>query len=354
MGQQAFEHARRREVIGGADVAHVDGHGVGRLGMVDGEAGDQQLRVREHVLADPGRRQIGQHVFLVGQFFQFGDGARTVDQRMVGQHHALGLAGRARGVEHGGGVLRLHRGDGGVQKAGVPGRVFVAQRFQLFIRHQHVVGVVAQAARIVEHHAPERGALFADLQHLVDLFLVLDHGDADLGVLQHVDHFLGHGVLVERHRDRAQRLRGHHGHVQARPVLADHGHVHAGLDAQGGQAIGDAPYVLGHFRPRNGLPDPQIFFAYRGPRPAHLGMREQQRRKSIRRRRHPGGCGRCMCHVVSSGLGATGRGRAGRRWRWALDQLVLDLRQDLRYKVGLLPTVTIATFKDLLGYSRCS
>jgi hypothetical protein len=307
VGQQAFQHARRREVIGGADVAHVDRHGVGRFGMVHGEAGDQQLRVREHVLADPGGRQVGQHVFPVGQVFQFGHGARAVDQRVVRQHDALGLAGRARRIEHGGRVLRLHGGDGAIQEAGVLRGVFGAQLFQLFIGHQHRVGVVAQAARIVEHHALQGGALFADLEHLVDLFLVLDDGHADLGILQHVDHFLGDGVLVERHGNRAQRLRGHHGHVQAGTVLADHGHVHAGLDAQRGQAVGDVADVLRDFGPREGLPDPQIFLAYRGPRPTNLGMREQQRRKGVRRSRHPCGCGRCMCHVVSSGLGASGQ-----------------------------------------------
>ena len=91
MRQQPFQHARRREVIGGADVAHVDGDGVGRLGMVDREARDQQLRVREHVLADPGRRQVGQHVFAVGQLLHFGHGAGAVDQSVVREHHALGL-----------------------------------------------------------------------------------------------------------------------------------------------------------------------------------------------------------------------------------------------------------------------
>jgi hypothetical protein len=62
-----------------------------------------------------------------------------------------------------------------------------------------------------------------------------------------------------------------------------------------------------------------------------------------------------MCHVVSSGLGASRREAAeSGDGDEVLDQLVLDLRQELRYKVGLLPTVTIATFKELLGYSRCS
>ncbi|MNI40686.1 hypothetical protein D3C73_949190 [compost metagenome] len=232
MRQQAFQHARRREVIGGADVAHVDRHGVGRFGVVDGKTGDQQLRVREHVLADPRGRQVGQHVFVVGQLFHVGHGACAVDQRMVREHHALGLAGGARGIEHGGRVVRLHGGDGLVQVLGMLRGVLLAQRLQLFIGLQHGVGVMAQAARVVEHHVLQGRALLAHFQHLVDLFLVFHDGHADLGVLQHVDHFLRNRVLVERHGNRAQGLRGHHGHIEAGSVLADNGHVHAGPYAQ--------------------------------------------------------------------------------------------------------------------------
>ena len=47
--------------------------------------------VREHVLADPGRRQVGQHVFAVGQLLHVGHGAGAVDQGVVREHHALGL-----------------------------------------------------------------------------------------------------------------------------------------------------------------------------------------------------------------------------------------------------------------------
>ena len=155
--------------------------------------------------------------------------------------------------------MRLDCRDGAGEEVGVLRGVFLAQRFQLLVGHQHGVGVVAQAARIVVHHALQCRALFAHLQHLVDLFLILDHGDADFGVLQHIDHFLRDGVLVQRHRNRAQRLRGHHGHVETRAVLADDGHVHAGPDAGSGQAVRDLAHVLGDLRPGQRLPDAEVF-----------------------------------------------------------------------------------------------
>ncbi|MNR03964.1 hypothetical protein D3C85_1198870 [compost metagenome] len=229
---------------------------------------------------------------MVGQLFHVGHGARAVDQRMVRQHHALGLARRARGIEHGRGIVRLDGGDGALEKFGMLRGVLAALFLELLIRQQHRIGVMAQAARIVEHHMLEGGALFTHLDHLVDLLLVFHDRDPDLGVLQHVDHLLGDGVLVERNGNRAQRLRGHHGHVEAGTVLADDGDVHAGLDAKRRKALRDVADMLRHLGPRKGLPDPQILLSYRGPRPANVGMREQQRWKGVQRRRHLCRCGR--------------------------------------------------------------
>jgi hypothetical protein len=50
----------------------------------------------------------------------------------------------------------------------------------------------------------------ADLEHLVDLLLILDDGEADLGVLQHEEPSPGHRILVHRHRHAAQALAAAH------------------------------------------------------------------------------------------------------------------------------------------------
>jgi hypothetical protein len=57
-----LEHARRREVVRRPDLAHVGDDGVGGLRAVDAEADEHPLRVREDVLADPGHRQVGEHL----------------------------------------------------------------------------------------------------------------------------------------------------------------------------------------------------------------------------------------------------------------------------------------------------
>ncbi len=61
LGEQVLEHARRREEIGGADLAAVLDDGLGAL-----RAGTRTwppaigLAVGEDVIADPGHRQVGE------------------------------------------------------------------------------------------------------------------------------------------------------------------------------------------------------------------------------------------------------------------------------------------------------
>jgi hypothetical protein len=81
-------------------------------------------------------------------------------------------------------------------------------------------------------------------EQLVDLLLVFDNGVMDFGVFQHVGHVGGRSVLVQRHRHAAQALRGQHGPVQARPVVADDGQIHAALEAERGQAAGEGAHFV--------------------------------------------------------------------------------------------------------------
>ena len=134
----------------------------------------QPLRIAEDVLADPSRRQVGQDFFVLGQVIKLGAGTGAVEQGVVGVDHALGVARGARGEEHGGHVLRLALLDGLVKKAGVLCGVLCALGLQFVHGGQAGLFVVAQAARVVKPDVLELRALFADLQQLVDLLLVLD------------------------------------------------------------------------------------------------------------------------------------------------------------------------------------
>ena len=63
------------------------------------------------------------------------------------------------------------------------------------------------------------------------LLLVLGHDERGLGVVQHVDQLRSDRILVDRHRDAAQRLGGELGKVELRAVVAHHGELVAALEA---------------------------------------------------------------------------------------------------------------------------
>jgi CRP/FNR family cyclic AMP-dependent transcriptional regulator len=58
-------------------------------------------------------------------------------------------------------------------------------------------------------------------------------------------------------------LRGQHGPVQARTVVADDGQVHAAFEAERRQAASERAHFVAHLRPGPGLPDAEVFFAKR-------------------------------------------------------------------------------------------
>ena len=100
-------------------------------------------------------------------------------------------------------------------------------------------------------------------QELVDLLLILDDGEPRLGVLDDVLHLALDRILIDRHRDAAQRLRGHHRPVELRPVVADDRDPIAAREAEGGEAERDVTRLLEILRPRVRLPDPEVFLADR-------------------------------------------------------------------------------------------
>lgn len=234
------------------------------------------MGIAEDVLADPGGRHVGQHVFGAGQLVKLGACFSPVDQGTVRVHHTLGVARGARGEKH-----RGHIGVGCffnffAKELGVLLGKYPACSDQLFERAQTVFGVLAQAAWIVVVNVGQLGALLAHFQHLVDLLLVFHHGKAHFGVGDGEHAFRSGGVLVQRHRNRAQRLRGQHGGVKTRAVGANHDQVLAALQARLVQTAGHGPDQAGQIRPAGGLPNAIFFLAQCGRCGALGSMLEHQ------------------------------------------------------------------------------
>ena len=106
--------------------------------------------------------------------------------------------------------------------------------------------VVAQAARLVVDDVLEPRQPLRDRQDLVDLLLVLDHRERDLGMLEHVGHLVGDRVRLDRHRHAAEHLRGRHRPVEPRPVVADDGDLVAALEPELSQADAQGAHLVAH------------------------------------------------------------------------------------------------------------
>ena len=83
--------------------------------------------------------------------------------------------------------------------------------------------IVAQPARLVIDEIGKGRNFCAAGADLVDLLLILHHGETHAGMVEHIGHFVCDRVGIDGHGHRAERLRRREGPVEARPVGADDG-----------------------------------------------------------------------------------------------------------------------------------
>ncbi len=101
---------------------------------------------------------------------------------------------------------------------------------------QFVMVVFAQATRIQINHVFELMQVVLHFDHLIDLFLIFDHGETCAAVIHDIGHLFGGTVIIQRHGDRPDRLRRDHRPIKMRPVAANNGNKIARVHAQIDQA----------------------------------------------------------------------------------------------------------------------
>src|SRR5262244_462051 len=104
--------ARGCKGVGSADFAPVLAYRFRALRTIDAETGGERLRVRKHMIADPGEREIGDNLFVGTELVEQIAVDRRDDEIVEIEHYALGPPGRAGGVEHDGEVLAFARRHG--------------------------------------------------------------------------------------------------------------------------------------------------------------------------------------------------------------------------------------------------
>ena len=280
LGEHVLVDAGGSEVVGRANLAHVGQHRVARLGAAHAESDRPGLRVREHVVSDPGHRQVGHHLVVFGQPVADGGVSAGDDEVVVRQRDALGVAGRAGGVEDDRDVAALSLCDLRLEEAGL-----------LLVKEtpaaEHVLAgdearrlVIREATGFVVNDVLEAGAA-ANLQELVHLLLILGDDEADLGLLERVEHLFSDCVLVERDGDAPQALGGRHGPVEAGPVVADQGEPISPGEAARRQTAREGADFPRHVLPGPRLPDAEVLLADRGAPAANPRVVQEELRKRV-------------------------------------------------------------------------
>ena len=93
------------------------------------------------------------------------------------------------------------------------------------------VVVVAHAALLVVDDVGEARHAVGDREHLVDLLLVLDDRELRAGMREHEAHLVGDRVLIDRHRNSAERLHRAECPIEAGAIAADDGDLVAANQA---------------------------------------------------------------------------------------------------------------------------
>ena len=231
------------------------------------------------MVADPCHRQIGDHLFIRTEPVEGVGVARGDDRVLVGEHHAFGTPGGARCIKNDADIAALAGGDFGFplpQARGVIGELLAAEALHILERDQPGVVVVLEPARLVIDDAGKLRQPFGERDDLVDLLLILDDGELHLGMREHIGHFLGDGVGIDRHRHGAERLAGADRPIESRPIAADDGEMVAALEADLGHADREGANLLEHLLPGPGLPDAEILVADGGPAADGRGIVDQK------------------------------------------------------------------------------
>ena len=188
-------------------------------------AGDREAELHREVvravaLGDVRHRQVGDDAAAALVVQHLVVRAHREQHALVREHDALGVAGRARGVDERQRVVGLDRLPGGVEVEVVVGRELVE-----VVDVEHVLGVDAVAE------------------------LLLDDGDLRAGVAQEELHLLGRRGVVHRERERAEvHRRGVH-EVELRAVGEHQRERVAAAQPEGVEAGGDAAHPVGVLAP---------------------------------------------------------------------------------------------------------
>ncbi len=244
-----LEHPGDAGHDGGPHARKVSRDGLQRLGEAD-PAAEQQKEVERQPLEDVAEREERHRLVVPADLHDRVHRHQVREDVPVREHHALGVARRARGVNDGGDVLR----------AQAPGPLLVLTRqrrvgadARATLLHDRLQGVHGRAAgrgsgdplRRRDHdHGREVGQLRRQPEQLGELDVVGHHHDLDAGVAEDELGLRRGQRRVDGNVDGAGGQDRKVGNGPFRAALADQPHAVAALDAEPAQTEAQGPDLL--------------------------------------------------------------------------------------------------------------
>ena len=152
---------------------------------------------------------------------------------------------------------------------------------------QAVRVVAAQAARLVIDQMLKLRDFLGKRLDLVDLLLVLHHGEANAGMVEHIGKLLGDRIGIDRHGHGAERLRRRERPIEPWTVRADDGDALAALQTEALEPNRQLAHLVALLSPGPALPDAVVLVTHGWTSTNALGVGEQIFGERVQR--HAGG-----------------------------------------------------------------
>jgi len=128
------------------------------------------------------------------------------------------------------------------------------------------------------HNRADIWGAILNFENLVDLLLIASNHKARAAMIEHIGHLIGHGILIERHRNRTAHLNSNHRPIERRAVAPNDRDLVTFFEAKVQQTTGrriNLGFCLG---PAPSLPNAKFFLAISELAPMSRRVARQQGR----------------------------------------------------------------------------
>ncbi|VTR68568.1 hypothetical protein DESC_710064 [Desulfosarcina cetonica] len=257
-----FVHARRGEHHVGTDLPNILLGGLGLLGKIDRVADLKPAGNGHHLLADPGKGQVGDIIVRVVARIHGHQVLSHGEHVVVGQQRPLGQRRRSGGIKKQGHVIAMPAMDHLREEIGLRLFQLAPQVHQGVVADQAILMIVAHPLGVVPNDLFQLGTLAKDGKGLVDFFLPLAKEKLRVRMVEDVPDFVDEAILKQPDGHATGAQRGHLGPQAFGTVVADHGDLVAGFQSEPDQSQAQVFDILEVIPPGDRPPEAELLLTH--------------------------------------------------------------------------------------------